>query len=147
MNNSKDLSEMERFFLALADKTRLRLLNLMREGEVPVNFFVEVLGEGQPKISRHLAYLRSAGIVETRRDGKWIHYKIVKPENDFAAQVLLDTLVWLASNEQMRREYENLTAVHASSNDLITISPAPLDTFVETNVRINKSRELEIYLL
>ena len=70
MSDKKLLAEMEILFTALADKTRLRLLNLMRVDEICVCFFVEVLGESQPKISRHLAYLRNAGIVETRRDGK-----------------------------------------------------------------------------
>ena len=67
---------METLFLALADKTRLRLLNLMREDEICVCYFTEALGESQPKISRHLAYLRNAGIVSARREGKWMNYKI-----------------------------------------------------------------------
>ena len=68
--------DMERFFTALSDRTRLRLLNLMGEDEVCVCFFVEVLGEPQPKISRHLAYLRQAGVVAARREGKWMNYRI-----------------------------------------------------------------------
>src|SRR6266851_23179 len=71
----------ERFFQALGDNTRLRLLNLMGDQEVCVCYFVEVLGQSQPKISRHLAYLRSAGLVEARRDGKWMHYRLVMPTN------------------------------------------------------------------
>src|SRR5688500_20312346 len=58
------------FFRALADRTQLRLLNLMRSEEVCVCFFVEVLKTHQPKISRHLAYLRRAGIVGARREGR-----------------------------------------------------------------------------
>ena len=61
---------MERFFQALGDNTRLRLLNLMGDQEICVCYFVEILAQGQPKISRHLAYLRRAGIVEARREGK-----------------------------------------------------------------------------
>ena len=64
---------MARFFAALADNTRLRLLNLMAGREVCVCHFVEILGQSQPKISRHLAYLRQAGIVSARREGKWMH--------------------------------------------------------------------------
>ena len=70
---------MERFFQALGDNTRLRLLNLMGDQEICVCYFVEILDQPQPKISRHLAYLRSAGIVAARRDGKWMHYRIVMP--------------------------------------------------------------------
>src|SRR5215218_9955260 len=80
MSQENILSKMETFFLALVDKTRLRLLNLMREDEVCVCYFTEVLGESQPKISRHLAYLRNAGIVSARREGKWMSYKIEMPE-------------------------------------------------------------------
>jgi ArsR family transcriptional regulator len=65
-------------FAALADCTRLRLLNLMNGKEVCVCYFVEILGQSQPKISRHLAYLRRADIVTARREGKWMHYKIVE---------------------------------------------------------------------
>src|SRR5512141_1139481 len=71
-------TSLEVVFAALADRTRLRLLNLMSRGEVCVCFFVEVLDEPQPKISRHLAYLRHAGLVQARRDGKWIHYGIAE---------------------------------------------------------------------
>lgn len=86
---------MERFFQALGDNTRLRLLNLMGEQEVCVCYFVEVLGGPQPKISRHLAYLRKAGIVAARREGKWMHYRIVMPPHSGAAQILRQTLQWM----------------------------------------------------
>ena len=73
------LTELENLFLALSDKTRLRLLALMADGEVPVGFLADKLGESQPKTSRHLAYLRNAGLVSARRDGKWIYYNIQRP--------------------------------------------------------------------
>jgi len=61
---------MERFFQAVGDNTRLRLLNLMGDQEICVCYFVVIPGGPQPKISRHLAYLRNAGIVAARREGK-----------------------------------------------------------------------------
>ncbi|MBP7475718.1 MAG: metalloregulator ArsR/SmtB family transcription factor, partial [Pyrinomonadaceae bacterium] len=64
--------KLEDLFAALADRTRLRLLNLMRDGEVCVCFFAEALGTNNPKISRHLAYLKRTGLVSARRDGKWM---------------------------------------------------------------------------
>lgn len=64
------------FFAALADMNRLRLLNLMREGEVCVCFLHGALNVNQPRISRHLAYLRRASLVEARRQGKWQHYRL-----------------------------------------------------------------------
>jgi len=148
MSDERKILKMESFFMALADKTRLRLLNLMREGELCVCFFVEVLGESQPKVSRHLAYLRNAGIVGARRDGKWIHYKIVFPENDFEAQVLRNTLVWLGSQEKMQSDYGRLAEVCCSFDVAVTISRAPKpNTFVEANVSKNQSQELETFLL
>src|SRR5947209_7362223 len=73
-------------FQALADPTRLRLLNLMAVCEVCVCFFVEIFDEPQPKISRHLAYLRRAGLVTARRDGKWMHYSLSKPSDSAVAE-------------------------------------------------------------
>lgn len=91
-------------FQALGDRTRLRLLNLMSPGEVCVCYFVEVLDEPQPKISRHLAYLRRAGLVTTRREGKWMHYHIVRPTDPAVALALDAALEALASDKQMQRD-------------------------------------------
>jgi ArsR family transcriptional regulator len=89
---------------ALADRTRLRLLNLLRRGELCVCYFVEILDETQPKISRHLAYLRRAGLVTARRDGKWIHYTIARPADPQVAAVLDATLDAAASQRDMQRD-------------------------------------------
>ena len=72
----KQVAAMERLFKALADPTRLRILGLLLTGEVCVCHIHESLRIGQPKASRHLAYLRRAGLVDTRRDGLWIHYRL-----------------------------------------------------------------------
>jgi len=142
------LSEMETFFLALADKTRLRLLNLMRDDEVCVCYFTEVLGESQPKVSRHLAYLRNAGIVSARREGKWMNYRIEMPESAAAAQVLRDTLEWLRTQDGMREDYEKLARVCCSVEAPVTIMRAPTPkTFAETNMNVRQKEELETFLL
>src|SRR5258708_25243117 len=96
--------DMELLFRALADRTRLRLLNLMGDGEVCVCFFVEILGTSQPKISRHLAYLRRAGIVAARRDGKWMHYRMVQPADPYAASVLCDVQTCYTNQHNMQRD-------------------------------------------
>ena len=70
------LTEMETLFKALGDRTRLRILGLLLAGEVCVCNIHESLDIPQPKASRHLAYLRKAGLVKTRRDGIWIHYRL-----------------------------------------------------------------------
>jgi DNA-binding transcriptional ArsR family regulator len=86
------LVELERLFLALSDKTRMQLLALMAGGEVTVGYLADSLNQSQPKISRHLAYLRNMGIVSTRRDGKWIYYGIAAEIADGTAHVLRETL-------------------------------------------------------
>lgn len=145
---NQPVAEMEKFFLALADKTRLRLLNLMREGEVNVNSFVEILKESQPKISRHLAFLKNAGIVELRREGKWIHYKLAEPPNDFAALVLRDALLWLDSHDETRGEKEKLAQARGLKPQANTQKETLReDEFVEANIRKEKRRELDVYLL
>lgn len=142
------LLDMETFFMALADKTRLRLLNLMRDGEVCVCFFTEVLGESQPKISRHLAYLRNAGVVEARRDGKWMHYRIVRPDDSGKADVLDEVLRWVESDEQMQRDYAGLAAACCAPIAPTTIMRAPKpEPFVETTKERTEPVEMETYLL
>lgn len=77
------------FFAALADPTRRRILALLLEcGERCVCVLYETLGLPQPKVSRHLGVLRAAGIVATRREGLWIHYRIHPELPDWALAVL-----------------------------------------------------------
>ena len=115
----------EIFFRALADRTRLRLLNLMQSDEVCVCFFVEILKTNQPKVSRHLAYMRRAGIVGARRDGPWMHYRIVEPSDTDAARVLKETLSWLAKDQEMQRERARLVKVCCAPQLPVRIQGAP----------------------
>ena len=125
MNQKAKILDKELFFRALADRTRLRILNLMRSEEVCVCFFVEVLKTHQPKISRHLAYLRRAGIVGARREGPWMHYRIVEPGDPEAARVLRDTLAWLGDDPEMQRDRERLVKVCCAPQLPISIQGAP----------------------
>jgi ArsR family transcriptional regulator, arsenate/arsenite/antimonite-responsive transcriptional repressor len=101
---------LELFFAALADKTRLRLLNLMLDGEVCVCFFAETLGTNNPKISLHLAYLKRAGLVASRRDGKWMHYRMARPEG--AAGEIFDKLTeQMKKDDALRAERKHLANV------------------------------------
>src|SRR5579863_2883391 len=104
----KDKFPLERLFRALADPTRLRLINLVAKQEVCVCYFVEVIGVPQPKISRHLAYLRRAGIVAARREGKWMHYTLVPPSDKGAAQILRETLIALRDRPEMKQDTSRL---------------------------------------
>ncbi len=79
----------DRFFAALADETRLRALMLLwSEGELCVCDLTQALGVSQPKVSRHLATLRKAGVVEDRRDGTWVYYALKEELPEWAAAVL-----------------------------------------------------------
>src|SRR5580692_455701 len=88
-------------FRALADPTRLRLLNLIAGRDLCVCYFVEILRISQPKVSRHLSYLRRAGIVAARREGKWVHYRLVIPQDEVAEGILRATLKYLANKPEM----------------------------------------------
>lgn len=116
---------MEPLFRALADRTRLRLLNLMGEDEICVCFFVEVLRTNQPKISRHLAYLRKAGVVASRREGKWMHYRITEPPDPHAARIFREVRAWLAEDEAMRRDRERLVNVCCAPQPPVQLRGAP----------------------
>jgi ArsR family transcriptional regulator, arsenate/arsenite/antimonite-responsive transcriptional repressor len=100
--------DLARLFAALADPTRLRLLNLMAGREVCVCYFVAILQQAQPKISRHLAYLRSAGIVSARREGKWMHYRIRWPEDAAAGSILTAVLHSLEESAEMQTDRSRL---------------------------------------
>ena len=125
--NTNALADMESLYMALADKTRLRLLNLMRSNEVCVCFFTEVLGDSQPKVSRHLAYLRNAGLVEARRDGKWMHYSIIWPEDPGARRVLESALDWLGDYEGLREDLKRYEKVCCTPELLVQIAKTPID--------------------
>lgn len=133
---------MESFYMALADKTRLRLLNLMRDEEVCVCFFTEVLGDSQPKISRHLAYLRNAGIVKARREGKWMHYSIVEPDAEGGKKVLNEALAWLDDQDEMRTERERYKMICGAPEMLVQIARTPI-TFAMPEAEIEQEPEYE----
>ena len=118
--------DMPRLFAALSDRTRLRLLNLMRGGEVCVCYFVEILGQGQPKISRHLAYLRGAGIVTARRDGKWMHYRVERPSDSGAAAILDATFASFKADREMQSDLARLGKACCAPERFVTLRGAPV---------------------
>jgi ArsR family transcriptional regulator len=118
-------------FAALSDRTRLRLLNLMDGREVCVCYFVEILGQSQPKISRHLAYLRRAGVVAARREGKWMHYRIVVPEHAGAAKILRETLAAVREEKPMQADLARLSRACCAPQKVAGLEGAPLPIVVE----------------
>ncbi len=123
---SRTQFDLERFFQALGDKTRLRLLNLMSDQEICVCYLVEILASPQPKISRHLAYLRSAGIVTARREGKWMHYRIAMPPHAGAAQILRQTLAALKEEKSMQLDRTRLARTCCAPSRFVSLESAPL---------------------
>jgi ArsR family transcriptional regulator, arsenate/arsenite/antimonite-responsive transcriptional repressor len=117
-------------FAALADVTRLRLLNLMNGREVCVCYFVEILGQGQPKISRHLAYLRRAGLVTARREGKWMHYRIVPQSDAASASILAALLSSLGNDKQMQADNTKLERACCAPQKLVMLEGAPRPALV-----------------
>ena len=115
----------ELLFKALGDRTRLRLINLIGDDEVCVCFFVEVLNTNQPKISRHLAYLRRAGVVSSRREGKWIHYRVIEPPDSHAANIFREVRTCLANDEQMQRDREQLVQICCAPQRPLQLQRAP----------------------
>ena len=118
--------DMVRLFAALADRTRLRILNLMQGREVCVCYFVEILEQGQPKISRHLAYLRRAGIVAARRDGKWMHYSIELPEDERARAILETTFASFKADREMQLDLARLGQACCQPQRFVTLQGAPV---------------------
>jgi ArsR family transcriptional regulator, arsenate/arsenite/antimonite-responsive transcriptional repressor len=127
---SKDY-DLALLFAALSDRTRLRLLNLMDGREVCVCYLVEILEQSQPKISRHLAYLRRAGLVEARRDGKWMHYRVSIPEHAGAAKILRETLVAMRDEKPMQADLARLSTACCGPQKIAGLEGAPLPVAVE----------------
>lgn len=126
MNRSPKDDGLARLFAALADRTRLRLLNLINGREVCVCYFVAILGQSQPKISRHLAYLRRAGIVAARREGKWMHYRIVVPAHPGAGRILRATLAVLSAEKPMQADLARLGRACCAPRQPSALHGAPL---------------------
>src|SRR5213593_2695539 len=105
---SQPLIEMDRVFKALGDVTRLRILGLLLAGEVCVCDIHESLRIPQPKASRHLAYLRRSGLVDTRRDGLWIHYRLAAVADPVLAALESAVRHALTHADVVRRDAERL---------------------------------------
>jgi ArsR family transcriptional regulator, arsenate/arsenite/antimonite-responsive transcriptional repressor len=125
----KNNYNIEILFKALADRTRLRLISLIGDSEVCVCFFVVILKTSQPKISRHLAYMRRAGIVMARREGKWMHYRLAEPPDEHAARIFREVRASLAEHPEFQRDREKLMHVCCATNLPVQLrrAPRPMD--------------------
>ncbi len=125
MGRSAKSYDLSLLFAALADRTRLRLLNLMNGREVCVCYFVEILRQSQPKVSRHLAYLRRAGVVRARREGRWIHYRIERPTDAGTAAILDATLNSFSSDREMQVDLTQLNKACCRRERFVALQGAP----------------------
>ena len=111
---------------ALSERVRLRILNLIGDTELCVCFFVEALQLPQPTISRHLSYLRREGLVTARRDGLWMHYRVISPHDINAAKVLHSALEWCAQQPDMKRDRQRLGKACCAPEKFVRLAAAPL---------------------
>jgi ArsR family transcriptional regulator len=121
-------------FRVLGDRTRLRLLNLIADKEICVCYFVEILRMSQPKISRHLAYLRKAGIVASRRQGRWMHYRLVMPQDAAASAILKETLAHLRQRPDLRNELAKLVSACCQPSEFELPAKVPRPSIVSAVV-------------
>jgi ArsR family transcriptional regulator, arsenate/arsenite/antimonite-responsive transcriptional repressor len=126
MGSRTKTEDLAPLFAALADRTRLRLLNLVAGREVCVCYLVEVLRLGQPKISRHLAYLRKAEVVATRREGKWMHYRFERPADAARATILDAVFESFKLDREMRSDLSRLTRACCEPQQFVALRGAPM---------------------
>lgn len=111
----KDLETLTDVYAALADPTRLRILSLLGEDEICVCHIHASLGVPQPTASRHLAYLRKSGLVEARREGVWMHYRLVPVTNPVVASVMKAALHALTHTTIRERDEQRLQVALSAS--------------------------------
>ena len=118
------MKSMERLFQALGDETRLRILGLLLTGEVCVCDIHDSLGISQPKASRHLAYLRRSGLVDSRRDGLWVHYRLADAPDPVVGTVYESVRHALAHVTTVQRDAKKLQGRTGTCLPVVATPPA-----------------------
>jgi len=124
------VNKVDKLLGVLADRTRLRLLNLMGGQEICVCYLVEVLRISQPKISRHLARLRKAGMVSARREGKWMHYRISDEGSPSVLRLLEQLKPLFAEDAEMRLDRQRLGQACCAPGKFVHLRRAPVPTLL-----------------
>lgn len=106
-----DVGPVSRLFKALSDQTRLRIVALLAHDELCVCHVEGALGLSQPLISRHLAILRNAGVVASRREGSWVYYRLVPQVDPICEQHLGALVKSFAGHEHLRRDVKRLLKI------------------------------------
>ena len=103
-----DVRPVSRLFKALGDETRLRIIALLSHGELCVCHIQDALELPQPNVSRQLAILRAAGLVEDRREGSWVYYRLLRQENPDCERQVRGLVQGFAKDGVLRRDVERL---------------------------------------
>ena len=103
-----DVRSASRLFKALGDETRLRIVALLSHGELCVCHFEAALGLSQPNVSRQLGVLRNAGVVEARREGTWVYYRLAPQLDDSCRRQLKALVSSFAQREVLREDVARL---------------------------------------
>lgn len=103
-----DVRPLTRVFRALGDDTRLRIVALLAHGELCVCHVERALGLGQPNASRQLGILKAAGLVDRRRAGTWVYYRIAAQEHEAVARVLSLLTESLTTRRALRTDLARL---------------------------------------
>ncbi len=114
------MKDLVNIFKALSDETRLRILKLLEHGELCVCDMVAAFDMMQPRISFHLAALKSAGLVKDRREGKWMHYKI--DDSDLFKRLLLLSIMEKIPEETLKEDRKRLEKFMKTKNQVIPLN-------------------------
>jgi ArsR family transcriptional regulator, arsenate/arsenite/antimonite-responsive transcriptional repressor len=146
MNQTKNskagkwLAQIELLFKACADQTRLRILNMLTcEEEICVCHLVEVLRTNQPKVSRHLAYLKRAGLVLDRKDGLWVYYRLATPLSEPEERILRSLHLCCVEIPEMQRDVVRLQAIVGKQS--VVKLPRQVRSAVASSSMIAEERE------
>ncbi len=107
----------------LADKTRLRILMLLKRQELCVCEIFAALEMSQPRVSRQLAALRQAGLIKDRREGKWVYYRL-EDQNQGLGQLMELLTIWLEDDSEIKGDREMLASIFAVKNGLLNCACA-----------------------
>ena len=143
--DTKLLEQVESFFKACSDQTRLRILNLLSvEGEVGVCFLVEVLGTNQPKISRHLAYLKKMGLVEARKDGLRVNYRLASQLSEPEQRILECLSACFIGIEELSADVQKLRFIR---NEISPTEKQEIKLEFSREEVLTRSEQIKIELL
>ena len=115
MKTAVSTTRVDKMFRAFSDRTRLRILHLLRDGERCVCDLVEVLGIPQPKASRHLSYLRKAGLVVARKQGLWSYYSLAPSRGVFHEKLLDCLATCFREVPELAKDKERLAEIRSAA--------------------------------